>query len=85
MLIIIVVLIGREGSRAATQIRYASRIVETKSGQIRGILQVCIDFLSFENHSFERIASMENILREKKMMLLCDNRSKHLILIIEVS
>ncbi|NP_001139211.1 neuroligin 5 [Apis mellifera] len=38
-LIIAIVLLGRRGSRAATQIRYASRIVETKSGQIRGILQ----------------------------------------------
>ncbi|XP_006561626.1 neuroligin 5 isoform X1 [Apis mellifera] len=38
-LIIAIVLLGRGGSRAATQIRYASRIVETKSGQIRGILQ----------------------------------------------
>jgi len=25
--------------------RYASRIVETKSGQIRGILQVCVSIL----------------------------------------
>ncbi|XP_017759226.1 PREDICTED: neuroligin-4, X-linked-like [Eufriesea mexicana] len=39
VLIIILALIGREGLRAATQIRYASRIIETKSGQIRGILQ----------------------------------------------
>lgn len=46
LIVVVLLLIGREESRAATQIRYASRIVETKSGQIRGILQVCIDFLS---------------------------------------
>ncbi|XP_078043376.1 neuroligin 5 [Augochlora pura] len=39
ILIAVLVLFGCEGSLAATQIRYASRIVETKSGQIRGILQ----------------------------------------------
>ncbi|XP_031843630.1 neuroligin 5 [Nomia melanderi] len=39
LLIAVLVLIGCEGSLAASQIRYASRIVETKSGQIRGILQ----------------------------------------------
>lgn len=43
-LIVLLILAGR--SRAASSqpaTRYASRIVETKSGQIRGILQVCID------------------------------------------
>ncbi|XP_029044790.1 neuroligin-1-like [Osmia bicornis bicornis] len=39
LIVVVLLLIGREESRAATQIRYASRIVETKSGQIRGILQ----------------------------------------------
>ncbi|XP_043251310.1 neuroligin-4, X-linked-like [Colletes gigas] len=39
VLIAVFVQIGCEGSRASSQIRYASRIVETKSGQIRGILQ----------------------------------------------
>lgn len=46
VLIIAIVLLGRGGSRAATQIRYASRIVETKTGQIRGILQVRVRYIS---------------------------------------
>lgn len=86
VLIIILVLIGREVSRAATQIRYASRIVETKSGQIRGILQVCIDFLLFESHSSEQTSlwfSRISISRVAKRMgnvlsniiLLYDNPS----------
>lgn len=44
LLVALLMLTGRGGaasSQPAT--RYASRIVETKSGQIRGILQVCID------------------------------------------
>lgn len=46
LLLVLLILTGR-GRAASSQpvTRYASRIVETKSGQIRGILQVCVSIL----------------------------------------
>lgn len=46
LLLVLLTLTGR-GRAASSQpvTRYASRIVETKSGQIRGILQVCVSIL----------------------------------------
>lgn len=59
--IIVIVLLGREGSRAATQIRYASRIVETKSGQIRGILQVRVIYRFYSLRADQLRAAQTNI------------------------